>query len=65
MNGADIGVLIAALALSITAFTYAVHAGRGWQRINSDVHYIRRDLDQLLKLYRLTPVEEQERKRRR
>lgn len=38
---------------------------RRMSRIESDVKYVRRDLDQLLKLYRLTPVQEQERRRRR
>lgn len=65
MSATDLGVLVAAATFAVAAFIYALNAGRGWQRIKSDVYYIRRDLDQILKLYRLTPAEDRDRKRRR
>lgn len=65
MSDAILSILIAAggLALSIGASVYVT--GRRQGSRDTDITYIRRDLDQILKLYRLTPIAEQERKRRR
>lgn len=38
---------------------------RRFTRMDADIKYLRRDLNQLLALYRLVPAEEQDRKRRR
>lgn len=34
-------------------------------KVETDIHYIRRDLDQLLNLYRLVPIRDQEKRDRR
>lgn len=59
------GVTIAAMSLALTALIYVFRMGQNWNAIKSDMSYMRRDLDQILRLYRLTPIAEQERKRRR
>lgn len=59
------GVMIAAITLALTAIAYTLRVGAQWQGLKSDVSYIRRDLDQILRLYRLTPIAEQERRKRR
>ena len=64
-------MITAMLSVALTALTMTA-AGIGWmlryssrmQQNTTDISYIRRDLDQLLRLYRLTPVAEQERRRR-
>lgn len=65
MNNLDLGVVIAAITLGVTSILYTLRVGQQWQAMKSDITYIRRDLDQILRLYRLTPVAEQDRKRRR
>lgn len=65
MNNLDLGVVIAAITLGVTSIIYTLRVGQQWQAMKSDITYIRRDLDQILRLYRLTPVAEQDRKRRR
>lgn len=65
MNKWDMGVTIAAMSLALTALIYVFRMGQNWNAIKSDMSYMRRDLDQILRLYRLTPIAEQERKRRR
>lgn len=65
MNNLDLGVVIAAITLGVTSILYTLKVGQQWQAMKSDITYIRRDLDQILRLYRLTPVAEQDRKRRR
>lgn len=58
--------LIATVAATLLAVIARIeYRERRFARMESDVKYLRRDLDQLLRLYRLTPVEEQERRRRR
>lgn len=65
MNNLDLGVVIAAITLGVTSILYTLRVGQQWQAMKSDITYIRRDLDQILRLYRLIPVAEQDRKRRR
>lgn len=65
MNNLDLGVVIAAITLGMTSILYTLRVGQQWQAMKSEITYIRRDLDQILRLYRLTPIAEQERKRRR
>lgn len=62
LNLALIATVAAALLAVIARIEYRE---RRFSRMESDVKYLRRDLDQLLRLYRLIPVEEQERRRRR
>lgn len=65
MNNLDLGVVIAAITLGMTSILYTLRVGQQWQAMKSEITYIRRDLDQILRLYRLTPIAEQERKHRR
>lgn len=65
MNDTEVGILVSALAFALAALAYALRVGAGWQHLRSDITYLRRDVDQILRQYRLTPVQEQERKRRR
>lgn len=64
MTGWDIGVTIAAMSLAITALVYAFKIGQNWKGIQSDMSYMRRDLDQILRMYHLTPISERERRGR-
>lgn len=58
--------LIASVAAVLLALIARIeYRERRLTRMDADVKYLRRDLNQLLALYRLVPAEEQDRKRRR
>lgn len=64
VNWTAIGVIIAGVGMIITVLSMVLARGSRIAKIESDIEYIRRDLNQLLALYRLVPTEEQDRRRR-
>lgn len=65
LNWTAIGSVIAGMALFITVLTLVSLRGARLAKMESDISYMRRDLDQLLRLYKLVPAEEQEKRQRR
>ena len=65
LNWTAIGSIIAGMAFFLTVLTLVSLRGARLAKMESDISYMRRDLDQLLRLYKLVPAEEQERKQRR
>jgi len=64
MNTAILSVALTALTMTAAGIGWMLRYSSRIQQNTTDVYYIRRDLDQLLRLYRLTSVAEQERRRR-
>ena len=64
MATVNLALIIATMASLVAIIARIEIRERRVTKIETDVHYIRRDLDQILKLYRLTPIAEQESKRR-
>lgn len=60
----NLALIIATMAALVGIIARIEMRERRITKMETDVHYIRRDLDQILKLYRLTPIAEQESKRR-
>lgn len=65
MAAALIGAIVAAVALGASALAIAWRGGSRLATIESAIGFMRRDLDQILRLYKLTPVSERERRGRR
>lgn len=65
LNWTAIGSVIAGMALFITVLTLVSLRGARLAKMESDISYMRRDLDQLLRLYKLVPTEEQDKRQRR
>ena len=65
LNWTAIGSIIAGLAFFLTVLTLVSLRGARLAKMESDISYMRRDLDQLLRLYKLVPAEEQEKRQRR
>ena len=65
LNWTAIGTVIAGMALLITAFTLVSLRGARLAKMESDINYLRRDMDTVLRYFKLTPAAEQERRQRR
>lgn len=61
----NLGLILATVSALIAVVARIEIRERRLTRMEGEIQYLRRDLDQILRLYRLTPVQEQERKRRR
>ena len=65
LNWTAIGTVIAGMALLITAFTLVSLRGARLSKMESDISYLRRDMDTVLRYFKLVPAAEQERRQRR
>lgn len=65
MATVNLALIIATIAALATIVVRIEMRERRVTRMESEVIYIRRDLDQILKLYRLMPVSEQDKRRRK
>lgn len=65
MNWTEAGVVIAGIALLVTVLGLVGLRGATLARMKTDIEYLRRDMDMLLKYFKLVPVSEQDRKRGR
>lgn len=65
MATVNLALIIATIAALATIVVRIEMRERRVTRMESEVTYIRRDLDQILKLYRLMPVSEQDKRRRK
>lgn len=65
MATVNLALIIATIAALATIVVRIEMRERRVTRMESEVTYIRRDMDQILKLYRLTPVSEQDKRRRK
>lgn len=61
----NLGLILSVTSVLIVVIVRIESRERRLSNIETAITYLRRDLDQILKLYRLTPVEEQEKRRRR
>jgi hypothetical protein len=64
MDATGWGVLIGTITLLVAIVARNEMRERRLRTIETEVKYLRRDLDQLLRMYRLTPIAEQEKRRR-
>jgi hypothetical protein len=64
LNWTAIGSIVAAVALLVTVMTLVSLRGSRLAKMESDITYIRRDVDSILRLFKLVPASEQDRKRR-
>lgn len=64
LNWTAIGSVIAGVALLMTMLTLVSLRGARLAKMESDISYMRRDIDQLLRLYKLVPAAEQDRRHR-
>jgi hypothetical protein len=63
MNGTSTALFLSILTLVLALAARIEIRERRLTRLTQDVAYLRRDLDQILKLYHLVPVAEQEKRR--
>lgn len=61
----NLSLIASVIAVLLALIARIEYRERRLTRMDADVKYLRRDLNQLLALYRLVPAEEQDRKRRR
>jgi sorbitol-specific phosphotransferase system component IIC len=64
MNATLTGIIVAIITLIIALAARIEIRERRLTRLTQDVAYLRRDLDQILRLYKLVPAAEQEKRRR-
>lgn len=65
MNWTEAGVVIAGIALLVTVLGLVGLRGATLARMKTDIEYLRRDMDTVLKYFRLTPAVEEDRRRRK
>lgn len=65
VNWSAAGAIAAIAAVFVTVLTLVSLRGARLSKIETDIYYLRRDMDQLLKLYKLVPAEEQDKRPRR
>lgn len=65
LNWTAIGSVIAGMALFITLLTLVSLRGQRLAKMESDISYLRRDMDSVLRYFKIVPDEEQDRRKRR
>lgn len=64
MTELNLGLICTLAGLIIAVIARIEVRERRLANMQKDMYYMRRDVDQILRQYRLTPISEQERKRR-
>jgi hypothetical protein len=64
MSGIGITLLVTVLTLVMAVTARTELRERRIVKMEREVYYIRRDLDQVLGMFRLTPISEQEKRKR-
>lgn len=64
MNPTDLGVIIALVTLLLAIVARTELRERRLQRLETDMHYLRRDMDQIIGQFKLVPAAEQDRRKR-
>lgn len=65
LNWTAIGSVIAGMALFVTVLTLVSIRGARLAKMESDIDYLRRDMNTVLQYFKLVPAEEQDRRKRR
>ena len=64
LNWTAIGAVIAGMALFVTVLTLVSLRGARLAKMESDISYLRRDMDTVMKFFKLVPASEQDRRHR-
>lgn len=65
LNWTAIGAVIAGMGLLLTVLTLVSLRGARLAKMESAIDYLRRDMDTVLRYFKLVPAEEQDRTRKR
>lgn len=65
VNWTEVGVIVAALALLVTVLSLVGIRGATLSKFKTDIEYLRRDVDTMMRYFKLVPAAEQDRRKRR